>query len=212
VSAETLRDGDVARAIRRHRRVVVLRRVAPRDRLVALVEELVAAGARLFEITFDAPEAADDIGALLERFGAGSGDILFGAGTVMRAEQLDAARRAGAAFAVAPVLDPTLIRRATDAGTPFVPGVLTPTEAAAAWAAGATFVKLFPASAVGPAWIRELHGPMPELGVIPTGGVDGSNAQAFLDAGAAAVGIGSALVRADAAERRAIVQRLAAAP
>ncbi|HEY7132950.1 MAG TPA: hypothetical protein VH440_11900 [Candidatus Limnocylindrales bacterium] len=74
------------------------------------------------------------------------------------------------------------------------------------------FVKLFPASSLGPAFVRELRGPLPEIETIVTGGVDAANAQAFLEAGAAAVGIGSALVRAGASERREIVQRLAAAP
>jgi 2-dehydro-3-deoxyphosphogluconate aldolase/(4S)-4-hydroxy-2-oxoglutarate aldolase len=97
---------------------------------------------------------------------------------------------------------------------PFIPGAFTPTEVATAWAAGATFVKLFPASAVGPTFVRELRGPMPDTQLIPTGGVDASNARAFLDAGAAAVGIGSAITKADAATRRAIVEAVtsAAAP
>ena len=76
-----------------------------------------------------------------------------------------------------------------------MPGAATPTEADAAWRAGATFVKLFPGSSLGPSYVRELRGPLPEIETIVTGGVDGSNALAFLEAGAVAVGIGSALAR-----------------
>jgi 2-dehydro-3-deoxyphosphogluconate aldolase/(4S)-4-hydroxy-2-oxoglutarate aldolase len=83
---------------------------------------------------------------------------------------------------------------------------MTPAEIAAAWDAGSTFVKLFPASAVGPAFVRELRGPLPEVALIPTGGIDAVNAASFLSAGAAAVGIGSALSRADASTRRSLVR------
>jgi 2-dehydro-3-deoxyphosphogluconate aldolase/(4S)-4-hydroxy-2-oxoglutarate aldolase len=95
---------------------------------------------------------------------------------------------------------------ALEAGLPFVPGGMTPTEITLAWDAGATFVKLFPASAVGPSFVRELRGPLPDLALIPTGGIDAVNAASFLSAGAAAIGIGSALARADPATRRALVR------
>lgn len=203
--ATELRDGPVAQAIRRERLVVVLRRIAPRERLLAVVQELVDAGARIFEVTFDAPEAAGDLAAVRDRLADATTACLVGAGTVRTIPQLRAARDAGCQFAVAPVLDLGLVTAALDAGLPCIPGALTPTEIAAAWDAGATFVKLFPASAVGPALVRELRGPMPDVALIPTGGVDGENARAYLDAGAAAVGIGGAIARADAAGRRRIV-------
>ncbi len=212
MSVDELRDGPVARAIRRQRLIVVLRRISPLEALLATVDELADAGARAFEITFDAPSAAPDLAAVRERLTARSdGPFLVGAGTVTRHDQLDAARGAGADFAVAPLLDPGLVTASVEAGLPFIPGALTPTEVAAAWAAGATFVKLFPASAVGPSFVRELRGPMREVPLIPTGGVDGDNAGTFLDAGAVAVGIGGAIVRADPATRRAIVASIAPA-
>jgi 2-dehydro-3-deoxyphosphogluconate aldolase/(4S)-4-hydroxy-2-oxoglutarate aldolase len=200
--AEVLRRGPVAARIRAHRLLVVLRRIEPRDALLALVDELHDAGARIFEITMDGPDAAADLRAVCEHAGPGS---IVGAGTVLTAAQLDAARAAGAAFAVAPVLDATLVARAATSGTPFMAGAMTPTEVHSAWEAGATFVKLFPASAVGPSFVREVRGPMPEVELVPTGGIDGANARAFLDAGAVAVGIGGAIVRADPAARRRIV-------
>jgi 2-dehydro-3-deoxyphosphogluconate aldolase/(4S)-4-hydroxy-2-oxoglutarate aldolase len=214
VTAADLRAGPVAAAIRAQRLIVVLRRIEPVDRLVGLVDELVEAGARIFEITFDAPSAANDVRAVRAHLAsrAHGGPFLVGAGTVTRADQLEVAVAAGADFGVAPLLDPDLVAAATELGLPFVPGALTPTEIARAWTAGATLVKVFPASAVGPSFVRELRGPMPEVGLVPTGGVDGSNAAAFLEAGAAAVGIGSALTKAEPAVRRALVASIAEGP
>jgi 2-dehydro-3-deoxyphosphogluconate aldolase/(4S)-4-hydroxy-2-oxoglutarate aldolase len=203
-----LRSGPVATAIRAHRLIVVLRRVEPRERLLALVDELADDGVRAFEITLDAPPAVEDLAAVRTALSARGEGILVGAGTILRREQLAAARNAGADFGVAPLLDLAMVRAAIDAGLPFVPGAMTPTEIGGAWDAGATFVKLFPASAVGPAFVRELRGPLPEVELVPTGGVDGTNASAFLEAGAAAVGIGGAITRADPEARRALVRGL----
>ena len=206
MKADDLRSGPVAEAIRGQRLVVVLRRVTPITALLALVDELADAGARVFEVTFDAASAEADLAAVRERLRQrADGPFLTGAGTVLERGQLEAARRAGADFAVAPVLDLALVGTAVAEGMPFIPGALTPTEIGSAWAAGATFVKLFPASAVGPAFVRELRGPMPAVQLIATGGVDAANAPSFIEAGAAAVGIGGAITRADADARRAIV-------
>ena len=215
MSAAELRAGPVADAIRSSRLVVVLRRIEPRDRLLALVDELADAGARIFEITFDGPTAAADVVAVRERLarrgrGRGHYGFLVGAGTLVDESHLRAAMAAGAAFGVAPILQLAHVASAIAAGLPFISGALTPTEIAAAWDAGATFVKLFPSSSVGPSFVRELRGPMPDVELIPTGGVDGRNAEAWLDAGAAAVGIGSALTKADAEARRELVARIAA--
>ena len=199
----------MANTIRRHRLIAVLRRVQPRDALLRLVDELADAGVRVFEITLDTPEGADDLASL--RAHLGGRDCLVGAGTVLRSDQLDAAREAGADFAVAPLLDVGLLRRAVEGRLPFIPAAMTPTEAAAAWDAGATFVKLFPASAVGPSFVRELRGPLPDVQLIPTGGIDAGNVADFLAAGAAAVGIGGAITRATPEERRALVTTVVAA-
>jgi 2-dehydro-3-deoxyphosphogluconate aldolase/(4S)-4-hydroxy-2-oxoglutarate aldolase len=207
MTAAELRAGPVAELIRGRRLVAVLRRIAPRERLLELVGDLADMGTRIFEVTFDAVEAADDLIACSEMLAArGDGPFAVGAGTVRTPEQLRIAQQAGAAFAVSPVLDPGLVRSAINSGLAFVPGAATPTEADQAWRCGATFVKLFPASSLGPAFIRELRGPMPEIETIVTGGVDAGNARALLDAGAVAVGIGSALVRADAEQQRALVE------
>lgn len=212
MTPEALRSGDVAAAIRRQRLIVILRRISPQSALLQLVDELADAGVRVFEVTFDAPSAEADLVAVRDALAThGDGPCLVGAGTVLDRSHLEAARRAGADFAVSPLLDTDLVATAVAEGLPFIPGALTPTELRAAWAVGATFVKLFPASAVGPALIREVRGPLPAIEIIPTGGVDGASASAYLNAGAAAVGIGSAIVRADPATRREIVAVVAAA-
>ena len=208
MSGTGLRARAVAQAIRRHRLIVVLRRVEPRPRLMTLVDELAEAGARLFEITLDGPAGAEDLAAVREHLAGRSEPHLVGAGTVLRRAQLDDAAAAGADFAVAPILDHGLLAVALERGVPFIPGALTPTEIRSAWEAGATFVKLFPASAVGPALVRELRGPLPDVELIPTGGVDASNAAGFLEADAAAVGIGGALLRSTPEERATLVRRL----
>ena len=224
---QTSHQSPVADAIRAARLIAVLRRVEPRSRLLDLIAELSDAGVRIFEITMDGADAAGDLAAARDRFHddgpwdeASAGHrrrdpddrCWIGAGTVRTTQQLRAAVDAGAGFAVSPVLDLEILDEATRIGIPFIPGAYTPTEADAAWRAGAAFVKLFPASSLGPAHVREIHGPLPEIEVIVTGGVDASNAAAFLAAGATAVGVGSAIVRASAAERRELVAAVAAAP
>ncbi len=204
-----LRSGPVAAAVREQRLIAVLRRIAPRERLLDLVGELVADGIRIFEITFDADDAAADLEAV--RTQAPTGTVV-GAGTIRADDQLRAAIDAGAAFGVSPVLDPEILDQALEAGLPFVPGAYTPSEADCAWRAGATFVKLFPGSSLGPAHVRELRGPLPEIETIVTGGVDATNALDFLAAGAVAIGIGSALGRMGSAERRDLVGRIAGLP
>jgi 2-dehydro-3-deoxyphosphogluconate aldolase / (4S)-4-hydroxy-2-oxoglutarate aldolase len=203
----------VAAAIREHRLVVILRRVAPRDRLLALADQLWEADARVFEVTLDAPEAADDLVALREHLARqGRRDTWVGAGTVRTADDVRRAVDAGAAFGVSPVLDPAILDAAIGRDLPFIPGAYTPTEIDAAWRAGATFVKLFPGSSAGPAHVREVLAPLPEIELIVTGGIDASNATAFLAAGATGVGVGSALLRATPEERRALIESIQSQP
>ena len=202
----SLRSTAIAAAIRDRRLIAVLRRIAPRQKLLALVDELLADGLQIFEITFDAVDAAADLAAVRAHIG---NDGWVGAGTIRTIDQLNAAVDAGASFGVSPVLDPAVVEAALDAAFAFVPGAYSPTEIDAAWRAGATFVKLFPGSSLGPSHIRELRGPLPEVETIVTGGIDATNAAAFLAAGASAVGIGSALGRMTSDERRALVGLIA---
>jgi 2-dehydro-3-deoxyphosphogluconate aldolase / (4S)-4-hydroxy-2-oxoglutarate aldolase len=201
-----LRHSPVADLIRSSRLIAILRRIEPQARLLELVASLADDGVRVFEITFDAPSAADDLVAVRGRLAdIGRGDAIVGAGTVRTLEALEGAADAGGAFIVGPTLDPAVVDGALERGLPVIPGAYSPTEIAQAWDRGATFVKLFPASSLSPAHVRELRGPLPEIELIATGGIDAVSAAAFLGAGCVAIGVGSALVRADAAERQAIV-------
>jgi 2-dehydro-3-deoxyphosphogluconate aldolase/(4S)-4-hydroxy-2-oxoglutarate aldolase len=211
-ASSSLRASPVATTIRRARLIAVLRRIAPRDRLLGLIDELIDDGVAVVEITLDGDDAAADLAAVRAHLAINAPGVIVGAGTIRTDEQVNTAIAAGAAFGVSPVLDPAILRTALDAGLPFVPGAYSPTEADAAWRAGATFVKLFPGSSLGPGHVRELGGPLPEVETIVTGGVDATNAVAFLEAGAVAVGIGSAIVRASPEQRRALIAAIAAAP
>jgi 2-dehydro-3-deoxyphosphogluconate aldolase/(4S)-4-hydroxy-2-oxoglutarate aldolase len=204
-SAAALRHSPVAGLIRSTRLIAILRRIEPQARLLELVMSLADDGVRVFEVTFDAPSAADDLVAVREQLDPVAGDAVVGAGTIRTLEALDRAVDAGAAFVVGPDLEPAVVDRALERGVPVIPGAYSPTEIAQAWDRGATFVKLFPASSLGPTHVRELRGPFPDIELIATGGIDAASARAFLDAGCVAVGVGSALVRANAVERRAIV-------
>jgi 2-dehydro-3-deoxyphosphogluconate aldolase/(4S)-4-hydroxy-2-oxoglutarate aldolase len=210
-AAAALRRSPAADLIRATRLIAILRRVEPRIRLLELVEALAADGVRTLEVTFDSPTAADDLVACRERLETGGRrDVLVGGGTIRSLELLDRAVGAGAAFIVSPALDTAVVERSVELGVPVIPGAYSPTEIDLAWRSGATFVKVFPASSLGPSHIREMRGPFPEIEMVATGGVDAGSARAFLDAGCVAVGIGGAIVRADAAERRALVTSIAA--
>jgi 2-dehydro-3-deoxyphosphogluconate aldolase/(4S)-4-hydroxy-2-oxoglutarate aldolase len=179
--------------IRRERLVAVLRRV---DDVDARVAALAGAGVGVVEITLDDPDGL----AAIER-ACGRGDVTVLAGTVRRVAQVDAAVAAGAAAVVSPGFLPAVVERAAELGVPAIPGALTPTEVDAAWSSGAAMVKLFPAGLGGPRYVRDVLAPLPDVPLLATGGVDASNARAFLDAGAVAVGVGSALDDPDEARR-----------
>jgi len=198
-----LRRSAVAERIRRHRLIAILRRVEPQELLLDLVAELVADGVRVLEVTFDGTSAAEDLVAVKQRL-HGS-DVMVGAGTIVSGERMDAALAAGAQFLVAPTLDLAIVAEAVDRGVPVIPGAYSPTEIALAWDSGATFVKVFPVSSLGPSHIRELRGPLRDIEMIATGGVDATNTAAYLEAGCVAVGVGGALVKADRAGRQAII-------
>ena len=210
----------VAAEIRRTRLIIVLRRVAPRTRLLELVGELVAAGGRVFEVTMDGDDASADLAAIddllaslapsLASLAPSAGARAWvGAGTVRTIQQVHATHQAGAAFGVSPVFDRDILDAALALGLPFMPGAMSPTEIDAAWRAGAALVKVFPGSSLGPNHIRELRGPFRDIDLVVTGGVDLGNAAAFLDAGATAVGIGSAILRATPEDRRALIDLIA---
>lgn len=149
-------------------------------------------GVRVVEVPIESPAADASLRAAI-RAGAERGmDV--GAGTIVSAERLAAAIELGAAYAVSPGLDERIVARAHAAGLPIVPGVATASEILAARTMGLTWVKAFPASVLGPDWIRAMLGPFPDLAVIATGGIDARNADAFLRSGAAVAGLSGAFV------------------
>ncbi len=137
------------------------------------------------------PRAIELIGEIAPTLPPG---FLIGAGTVVDAETARAAIDAGARFIVGPVFRPAVIEAAHAAGAAAMPGCFSPTEILAAWEAGADLVKVFPATALGPAYFKDLHGPMPQVRLMPTGGVSLENAGDWIRAGAVAIGVGGALV------------------
>lgn len=165
----------------------IMRRQAP-DRAIAIAQAITQAGISALEITMDTPGALE----LVRQLRAQLPETSVGVGTVLDPRAVETAVRAGAQFVVSPNVDEAVISACVAAEVPALPGAATPTEALRAWRAGATAVKLFPAAAVGgPAALRAIREPLPMIPFVPVGGVDGSNAQAYLDAGASAVGVGS---------------------
>lgn len=210
-AVDALRASPVAGLIRSTRLIAILRRIEPHTRLLDLVDGLVGDGVRVLEVTFDAPSAADDLVAVRRRLDEGGrGDVALGAGTIRTTDALRAALDVGAAFAVSPTLDLALVEESIVLGLPVIPGAYSPTEIDHAWRGGATFVKVFPASSLGPAHVREMRGPFPDIEMIATGGVDAGSAAAFLAAGCIAVGVGGALTTGDSAARRALIAAVGA--
>jgi 2-dehydro-3-deoxyphosphogluconate aldolase/(4S)-4-hydroxy-2-oxoglutarate aldolase len=121
-------------------------------------------------------------------------DVLFGAGSVLDDETARAAILAGAKFVVGPTIRASMIQLCNRYGVPVIPGAFTPTEILTAWESGATLVKLFPADVGGPSYLKAIRAPLPQLALVPVGGVSLDTTAAFIRAGAAAVGVGSALI------------------
>jgi 2-dehydro-3-deoxyphosphogluconate aldolase/(4S)-4-hydroxy-2-oxoglutarate aldolase len=171
--------------------IPVVRAPAPELALRA-VEALRAGGIDVVEVTLTVPGAVALIERLLQRFGD---RLLVGAGTVLDAASARACIAAGARFVVSPVLDVETIACCRGYGVPVMPGALTPSEVFAAWRAGADLVKVFPCGAVGGAsYVRALRAPLPQIELVPTGGVSLKTVSDFIVAGASAVGAGADLV------------------
>ena len=178
--------------------VVSVVRLDDLSRAIGVAEALVAGGVRAIEFTFTNRDAARAI----EETVAACGDrAVIGAGSVLDAETARVAILAGAAFVVTPTLRPATIELCRRYGVPVVVGGFTATELLTAWETGASYVKVFPARVGGPEYIRDLLGPLPQLKVVPTGGVTPENAPAFIQAGAVAVALGGNLVDAGSVAR-----------
>jgi 2-dehydro-3-deoxyphosphogluconate aldolase/(4S)-4-hydroxy-2-oxoglutarate aldolase len=184
--------------------IIAVIRAPSADAAVAMSHALVKGGVRGVEVTFSTPGAAEAIARACEELP----HALVGAGTVLDVTQLDAACSAGAKFLVSPHFDPELLQKARERSVPYLPGALTPTEIVRAWKAGATCVKLFPGSAVGPGYVKAIRGPLPDVPLMPTGGVDEKNLGEWLKAGVVAVGMGGALATGTLDEIEAASRRI----
>ncbi len=172
--------------------VIAVVRLPDATNLRGATAALAAAGVGAVEITLTTPGALETIAELAS--GEGVKGCMIGAGTVLDVKAARDVIARGARFVVSPAFDRFVVRYCRDHHVPCLPGAFTPTELLEAWRAGATAVKLFPASTLGPAYLREVLAPLPFLQVVPSGGVSLDNTAEWIRAGAAAVSVGSALV------------------
>jgi len=178
-------------------RVIAVVRMKDPARLAETAAALHRGGVTAIEITMTVPGAVEIIREMARTKAPGA---LVGAGTVLDAGAAADVIAAGADFVVSPVMDAGLVEACRAAGVLVAPGAFTPTEIVAAWRAGADVVKVFPATSLGPQFFRDLRGPLPQIRLMPTGGVTIDNARDFLAAGACCVGLGTALVDVRAVE------------
>jgi 2-dehydro-3-deoxyphosphogluconate aldolase/(4S)-4-hydroxy-2-oxoglutarate aldolase len=181
-------------------KVVAIIRTMGTDGLIEAVGALADGGVRAVEITLTNPDAVRGIEQVAKQFGD---KVLLGAGTVLRVQEVDAVTQAGARYIVTPVCKPELIKASHARGVPILMGAFTPTEAWTAHEAGADFIKIFPAEQVNPGYIKALLAPLPQLRLVPTGGVTPENAAEWFRAGVAAVGVGSHLVSGELIAKKA---------
>jgi Entner-Doudoroff aldolase len=174
-------------------RLVAIIRLADHAHVLDIATILAEAGVRFLEITVERPEGFTSIERVVSALGE---RVTIGAGTVLSRAAVNRVAGSGVRFIVSPNTNPDVITACRDRGLLVLPGAFTPTEVAAATDAGARFVKLFPASTGGYGHLTSLRGPFPDVRFVPTGGVTSDNASAWLDAGAAAVAMGSNLVPA----------------
>lgn len=211
---------DRSETVRRIEQLGVVAVIRLRDpaKLRAVVDAIAAGGVRALEVTMTVPGAVDLIRGLAPTLPEG---FLLGAGTVIDAATAHAVIDAGAQFVISPVFRREVIDACHERGVPVAPGCFTPTEILDAYEAGADIVKVFPATALGPQYIKDVRAPLPHLKLMPTGGVSPDNAGDWIRAGAVAVAAGSSLLDAAAIESgrfevitanaRRIVENVAAA-
>lgn len=178
--------------------VVAIVRFDRSEELVEAARAIKAGGVDVIEFTMTTPNALNIIAASAEEFGE---EVLLGAGTVLDPETARAAILSGARYIISPTLNPQVIELCHRYGVIAVPGAFTPTEILTAWELGADMVKVFPAAAMGPGYIKDILSPLPQVRLLPVGGVSVSNVAEFIKAGATAVAAGSSLV-----DKRAVAE------
>ena len=171
--------------------LVAIIRSPSSEQLVQVAEAIYEGGIDIIEVTFTVTNVVEILKEVHQRLGD---RVLLGAGTVLDTETARAAMLAGAEFIVSPTTNVDLIHYCNRYSRVIMPGAFTPTEVLTAWEAGADFVKIFPADVGGPSYLKAIHGPLPQVRLMPTGGVNLQTMESFMKAGACAVGLGSALL------------------
>ncbi len=190
------RAAEVVEAVERAGIVAVIRMKDP-NKLQAVVDAIAEGGIRALEITMTVPGAVDLIRDLAPRLPAG---FILGAGTVLDPDTVARVADAGARYVVSPVFRRSVIEACHARDLAAMPGCFTPTEILDAWDAGADIVKVFPATTLGPSYLKDVRAPLPQVKLMPTGGVTVENAGDWIRAGAVAVGVGTSLLDAKAIE------------
>ena len=171
--------------------IVAIIRANSADELIEAAAAIHAGGVDVIEVTMTTPNALQVINDVSSTYGD---KVLVGAGSVLDAETARAVMLSGADFVVSPVTKPDVIEICNRYGKVVIPGAFTPTEILMAWETGADYVKVFPSSGVGADYIKDVKAPLPQIPLVPTGGINTENAADFITAGATALGVGSALV------------------
>ncbi len=189
-NANFFRDGFV------RRRAMAILRGLPEAETRTLALSAWSAGLALVEVPLQGPQSADALACVVAE--AAAGGHIAGAGTIVSVALAEQAAELGARFTVAPGFDPEVAARSMALGMPHLPGVATATEVQVALSHGYTWLKAFPAGALGPSWVAGMLGPFPGASFVATGGIDGRNAEEFLAAGAAAVSFGASFAKLNA--------------
>jgi len=177
-------------------KIIAIIRGFPPETCIRLAEAYLSGGIKMVEVTFPQadpsawPKTAEAIKTIRERF---SGAVLAGAGTVLRPEQLKMAADAGAQYMITPSVNTDMIRAAVQMGLVAIPGALTPTEVVAAYEAGASFIKLFPVTAMGPSYVKALRAPLPHIPMLAVGGITPDNVAEYIKAGCVGAGVSGVL-------------------
>jgi 2-dehydro-3-deoxyphosphogluconate aldolase/(4S)-4-hydroxy-2-oxoglutarate aldolase len=179
--------------------IVAVLRLPSADLLPDVARALVAGGVNAIEVTMSTPNAIEGIARLSRKMGD---EAIIGVGTVLDSDTCRKAIEAGAQYVVSPGFDEAVHRVTKDNGKLSLPGAMTPTEIIRAWHAGADIVKVFPSTALGPGYFRDVLAPLPHIRLMPTGGVDVKNVGDWIKAGAVCVGAGSSLVSKDAVAKK----------
>ncbi|NQD64636.1 bifunctional 4-hydroxy-2-oxoglutarate aldolase/2-dehydro-3-deoxy-phosphogluconate aldolase [Bacillus haikouensis] len=195
---------DVLSTIKQEKMIAIIRGSEPGDAL-AISKALYRGGVRAIEITLNSPGALTSIEKVRSEM---ADDLVVGAGTVLDPESARSALLAGAQFILSPSLHIDTIKMTKRYGAVSIPGAFTPTEILKAYEEGGDIIKVFPASSLGPDYVKDIHGPLPQIPLLPTGGIDLNNIAEYIAKGAAGVGLGSSLVNSKESVTEAYLEKL----